>query len=82
MTHFLRIAFLLLFLTFGWAKEGTSSLPGGVAESMAHYLDESSQARRTDGLADLSKHEQLVLTIFLAIINQEEGVRYTLSSFL
>ena len=45
MTHFLRIAFLLLFLTFGWAEEGTSSLLGGVAESMAHYLDESSQAR-------------------------------------
>lgn len=58
MIHFLRIAFLLLFLTFGWAEEGTSSLSGGVAESMAHYLDESSQARRTDGLTDLSKHEK------------------------
>ena len=31
-----------------------------------------------EGCAD----QQLVLTIFLAIINQEEGVRYTLSSFL
>ena len=58
MKKFLRFAFLLLFLTFGWAEDGTSSLPGGVAESMAHYLDETAQAHRTDRLTDLSKQEQ------------------------
>lgn len=55
MIKFLRFAFLLLFLTFGWAEDGTSSLPGGVAESMA-YLEVASHTRE-DRLIDLSKHD-------------------------